>query len=252
MLLAPTTTYAQAGRTLASPRSTEIHMEALGRGLDTPALDAPALDPLRDWALDISAVSSLPISIGVEVQLESPVGVFGNLSLGHTPSAYLEMVDALLQNAGVYGDNLDPLIQEATGSGAWNVRLGVGVRPIEGLELSVGYTYLHMSTSLRPETIAQATGQRFRWRGMTEVPMTIDVHALHGRIGWRFVIEEHVVLRAAIGWTHSVSVGAHLEVPDEVRAHPNDPATQIEDAVGDGFGTYGFTPEIVLGVGYRF
>ena len=48
----------------------------------------------------------------------------GNLSFGHAPSAYLEMVDSMLQGAGVYDDDLDPLIGEATGNGAWNVRLG--------------------------------------------------------------------------------------------------------------------------------
>lgn len=251
-LLAPTLADAQLGRRLALPSSASTRTATLGRDLCAPLVAPPALDPLRDWAFDLSATTSMPVSIGVEAQLETPIGVFASLSAGHAPSAYLETVAAMLRGADVFGPGLDPLVQEAIGQGAWNVRLGVGVRLVEGLELSVGYTYLTASTALSPETIEAATGQRLRWPGMTEVPMSIDVHALHGRLGWRFVIEDHFVVRAAIGWTHSVSTSAHVEVPAAVRELPNDPATQIEDAVVEGFGRYGFTPEVLLSAGYRF
>jgi hypothetical protein len=252
MLLSPGLADAQAGRTLASPGSSSTRTASLGRHLDAPLLTAPSLDPLRDWSLDVSAITSMPLSIGIEAQVETPLGVFGNLSVGHAPSAYLDAVDAMLQSSGVYGEDLNPLVSEIIGNGAWNVRLGVGVRPIEGLELSVGYTFLHAATALTPDTLERTTGERIRVPGMTEVPMAINVHALHGRVGWRFVLEEHLVIRAALGWTHAVAVDARVDVPDVVRTRPNDPATQIEDAVTEGFGEYGFTPEIIVGVGYRF
>ena len=250
--MGPALAQAQLGRHLALPSPGVTSEPTLGRDLGAPMVSAPAPDPLRDWAFDLSATTSMPVSIGLEAQVETPIGVFANLSMGHAPSAYLETVAEMLRGADVFGDNVDPLIREAIGQGAWNLRLGVGVRLVEGLELSVGYTFLTASTSLSPTTIEAATGQRIAWTGMTEVPMSIDVHALHGRLGYRLLVEEHFVVRVAIGWTHPVSTTAHVDVPPRVREFPNDPATQIEDAVSEGFGNYGFTPEVLLSAGYRF
>jgi len=211
----------------------------------------PSLMP-EGWALDLSAITSLPVTVGIEAQLQTPVGVFANLSVGHTPAGYLEMMAGMLEGAEVFGDDISPIIDESVGSGAWNIRVGVGINPIEGLELSVGYTYLGAVTTLSRNAIETATGQRVRYRGMREVPMTIDMHALHGRVGYRFVIEDHFVLRASLGWTHAVAASARLEVPDEVRELPNNPAAQIEEAIDEGFGQYGFTPEVLVSAGYRF
>ena len=260
ILLSPALVDAQVGRVLSAPGSaaTGDSLGSLGRELSTPRLTPlpsgtigpDPSDPMSGWSLDVSAITSLPVSIGVEAQVETPIGVFANLSFGHAPSAYLEAVDGILHGAGVYDDEIAALIGEATGNGAWNARLGIGLRPIEGLELSFGYTYMHASAALTQVTVERATGQRIH--GMTEVPLSIDAHALHGRIGYRLLIEEHLVLRAAIGWTHSVATSARVDVPAAVRERPNDPATQIEDAVSEGFGSYGFTPELLVAVGYRF
>ena len=78
------------------------------------------------------------------------------------------------------------------------------------------------------------------------------MHALHGRIGWRFVVEEHFVMRVAVGWTHEVDNDVRATVPEDVRALPGDPAGSIEQDMSEGIGEYGFSPELLLSAGYRF
>ncbi len=220
----------------------------LGRVLGAPA--EPAREALG-WALDVSAVTSVPLAIGVEANVQSPLGITGHLSLGHTPSAYLDAVATTRRGAGVYGANEEPLVREAIASGAWNVRLGVGFTLPEGLELAIGYTYLTGSASLSPNAIEAAVGHPVRWPGMTVVPLSVGAHALHARVGWRFVFERHFVVRAAIGWTHALATSAHVEVPAAYDP-PGGPADRMEDGIERALGSYGFTPELVLSAGYRF
>ena len=251
-LLAAPRAHAQRADRLGAPGDAPP-AHGLGRELGDPAEPArPVHDAPSGWAFDLAAITSLPLSVGAEATLTTPVGLFAALSIGHTPQAYLDVVTSALGDADVYDDELDPMVDEAIANGAWNVRASIGVTIPEGLELAFGYTWLSASADLSPRSIEVAVGQRLSWPGMTVVPMSITLHALHGRIGWRFVIEDHLVLRAALGWTHTVSSDAHVEVPPEVRALPNDPATRVETSVQDGIAEYGFTPELLLSAGYRF
>lgn len=244
-LLSPSLAAAQAGRQLGSPLE--------GDDTSTSASDPGSTSLMPEgWSLDLAALTSVPLSIGAEVQLQTPIGVFANLSAGHTPNAYLSMMADIVQGGGAFDSDLRPAIDETIGSGAWNVRFALGVNPIEGLELSFGYTYLNLQSTLTRGAIETATGQRVRYRDMREVPIGVELHALHGRVGYRFVIEQHFVLRAAIGWTHAVVGQGRVTVPEEIRAIEDNPADQIEAAVGEGIGRYGFSPEIVLSAGYRF
>lgn len=247
-LLATGVASAQAGRRLGDPRGARA-APALGRALDAPGLEAPASP--SGWVLDLVAVTSVPLSVGVEANVETPVGLTAHLSFGHTPNAYLDGVASALRGAGVYEANVEPVVREAIAGGAWNVRAGVGFTLREGLELAVGYTYLGGNASLTPNALEAAVGHPVRWPGMTVVPLAVELHALHARLGWRFVVEEHLVLRVAIGWAHAVATSAHVEVPAE-HDTPGGPADRMEEGIERALGRYGFTPELLLSAGYRF
>lgn len=240
---------AQLGRALVPPTPGPQLGHALAAPVAPPA--APIASP-SGWSFELSAITSVPTSIGVEAQLESPLGVFGAMSVGYAPSGYLEMVAAMLRDNGVYGPDVDPLVQEAIGRGAWNVRLGLGVTLFDGLEAQLGYTYIGASSTIAPQTIEQVTGQHFRWASDSDIPMSVEIHAIHARLGGRIRVDEHLTLRMAVGWTHTLSARTRVEVPDAVRALPDNPATTIEEAVDHGFSKFGFTPELFLGAGYRF
>ncbi|MGE0788210.1 MAG: hypothetical protein AB7S26_21235 [Sandaracinaceae bacterium] len=222
----------------------------LGRALGDPSGASIAPVP-PGWTFDLSATTSFPISVGVEGQLTSPVGVFVYASVGHTPEAYLSGLTDIVAGPAHLRPSVRPMLNEIIGNGGWNLRLGVGYTIPEGLELSAGYTLLAAASRLTPEAIEQATGQNVRWPGMTDVPLNSVLHAFHGRVGWRFVVEEHFVLRATIGWVHVFAAQASVEVPTEVRTHPRDPAGQFESRLADGMRS-GYTPELALSAGYRF
>jgi hypothetical protein len=250
--------------TLASPALADARSEladpnvprgggrtSLGRALDAP--DEAAIETSReenpDWGFDVNAITSVPLSIGVGLNVTTPIGITAHLEGGHAPNAYLDLARSALFDAGVYGAHVDPLVREAIANGAWNVRVGLGYTVPEGFEIAAGYTYLGASADLGSAAIESATGQQIP--GMTVVPIRLNLHAFHARIGWRFTIEEHWVVRAALGWTHSFGSEVVFEVPPEYDPKGG-PADRMEQLVEDGLGRYGFTPEIVIGAGYRF
>lgn len=236
---------AQRGRSLGPPRAPR----SLSRALGSPVVRrGPELDR---WELELGAQTSVPLAVGIEGRVRSPVGVTAHLSLGHTPSAYLDMMASMLGEAGVVRPNVRPLVAECLANGVWSVRVGVGYAFAEGLELDAGYTYLAGAASLSPSAIEAALGQRLHWAGSMTVPLDIGLHALHVRVGWRFVVEEHLALRVALGWTHVVAAQARVSVPPE-HDPPGGPADRMEEAITGGLGEYGFTPEVLVSAGYRF
>ena len=272
LAIAPSLASAQLGRALdgptpglaealSAPGAAETGPAEAGPAESGPAetpsgaapVDEAASSALGGWNLDVTAVTSLPVTVGVGAQLTAPFGLGAYLEVGHTPGAYMGAVASMLQDSGAYNPRVRPLIDEATGDGGVNTRLGLVYAHESGFEVAAGYTYLGLSSALTQGAIQTALNRGYRWPpGMDSVPLSIDVHALSVRAGWSFVIERHLVLRFALGWTHAVATSARLTVPDAVREMDGDPATQMEEALERGLGEYGFTPELIVGAGYRF
>ena len=226
-------------RALASPVS-------LGRELDPPAAEPPVSG--ERYAIDLSFGTSVPLSVGVDARLETPFGLTAHLGAGHAPSAYLGMVASMLQGADVYPDSASAAVFQAIGGGAWNVRLGVGAMLFDGLEIDAGYTFFTAASALDPSAIEAAIGQRPPFPGSMQVPLSITVHALHVRAGWRLVVLDRLVVRLGLGWTHALGSEVHMSVPSSFRPH----ALRAETAIHRAIQSYGFTPEILLSAGYRF
>jgi hypothetical protein len=183
----------------------------------------------------------------------TPIGVTASVSLGHTPSAYMEMVSSILAEADVYdNERYGPMVSDAISDGGWNLRLNLGYTVDEGFEVGVGYLLLTTSTTVSTGAIDRAARQRLPWLGMADVPTSVTLHALSARVGWRFVLEEHLVIRAALGFSHTVGAEVGLAVPEEIRERPEDPAGDMERAIAGAMTQYGFSPEILLSAGYRF
>jgi hypothetical protein len=223
---------------------------SLARELDEPSEGAPAPRHGLPWSLDVTAQTSLPLAVGLELQLTTPIGITAHLAGGHTPSAYLNVIADVLHGAGVYGDELDPLIRDGIANGAWNVRAGLGFTIEEGLELAVGYTYLIAEAPLMAASIKTATGQSVDAYGVSSIPISLGLHALHGRLGWRAVIERYFVMRFALGWTHVFASDADIVMP-EVLLDFDGAADRLEEIIAETVGKYGFTPEILVSAGVR-
>ena len=252
---APAPARAQLGEALAPPAAVAARLPGaaseLGDPSEAPAArePAPAAAP-RGWAVDLLLSTSVPLSVGGEVQVESPVGVFANLHLGYTPPPYMEMVAGLLAGEGVLVERAQPAVQDGIAAGAVAFRVGLGYRIIEGLEISMGYTLLHVETALSADTVEAAAGRPLP-PGTSSLPMAIDVHAFHATLGYRLVLEEHLVLRLAVGWSHSFTSEVGIDVPDNMRM-AGGVIAEVAQGIRDALGQYGFSPELQVGVGYRF
>ncbi|MGF1465051.1 MAG: hypothetical protein ACFCGT_02855 [Sandaracinaceae bacterium] len=206
---------------------------------------------LAGWHLDLSAVTNLPTSLGVQLDLETPVGVLLQLQVGHVPAPYLGLVADILQGAGALQSMGRPLVNELIGGGAWTLRLGAGYLLADVVELGVGYAWLNTRSRVSVDAVEAAlNGRRIRTSADT-IPMSLTVHALTARAGLRFVIQEHLVLRVGLGWLHGVGQRLTADLPPEIDS-PNNRAAELLDRVRSRIGQYGFTPELQVGIGYRF
>ncbi|MFK7984517.1 MAG: hypothetical protein AB8I08_00670 [Sandaracinaceae bacterium] len=247
LLLLPTVAEAQ----LTAPGAThDARGRDLGRSLGDPRLPSA---PSTSWAFDLSVASSLPLGWELEAQATAPEGFFVRASAGHMPSPYLEGVASALGDAEVYRPRLRPVVDDVVANGAWTVRAAVGWTAFDGLELALGYTLLAAETGMRPNSVAAALNTSVRFTpGMDSVPLTVRLHAVSGRVGWRALLDEMWTLRVALGWTHTFAVDTELDVPAEMRERDGDPASTLESRLADGLREYGFTPEVSLALGVRF
>lgn len=200
-----------------------------------------------DWALDVEATGSLPLGVGAELVLSTPIGLTAQLGFTHTPSAFLHAAADVLASAQVYDANADPLVRELADRGVWSVRAGLGLTTTAGFELALGYTQLEMGGPLSVGALESATGQSMRFLERDSVPFGVELHALSARIGWLFVIDPHVVVRAALGWTHVVAASAHFGLPPELA----ELAANVQDEIRSQVTTHGYAPELILAAGYR-
>ncbi len=212
-----------------------------------PAPEAPA-DTI---AFDLTAGTHFPVSLGADAHLEIPYRILFALHLGWMPPAYVDVINGVSTAAGWYDPQVATLVSAAL-EGAFVMRLAVGFRPLEdeGFEIHAGYSLIAAGGSVTSaEAVQAATGQQVDRDGTRAVPVRATLHALHATVGWRFVIEDHFVIRAQIGWVHTVYSETVIDVG---RDRPGGPVDQAEAYLDGILQTYAFSPEVRLAAGYRF
>jgi hypothetical protein len=206
----------------------------------------------RGWAVDLSGGTAVPIAVGVAAQLETPQRLLVALETGAMPGLY---VDALHRIAGLGRTSAPANIVRAAARRALVVRAAVGVRPLRrrGLEIRGGYTLATLGgTELSPNDIDRLNADGADIEA-DRVLAQSTIHCLHADIGWRWVIRDHFLVRAALGYVQSL--GARM-VP------VSDPSADVDERerlgaalalVADAGATAAIrTPTATLHVGYRF
>ena len=205
----------------------------------------------RGWAIDVSAGTSVPISAGAALQVEAPPRLLGQVELGGLPGAYVDLQNLLLRGGG------DPSAAIARGASrrAFVVRAALGVRPLRrrGLELRGGYTGALLgqdATTL--ETIGAAADADLQ-AADRDVLVQSTLHGIHADVGWRWVVRGHILVRAALGYVHSLGARLHL-VPDPKASEEE--TRRVDVALGDVADAAATTavrsPLLTLHLGYRF
>jgi hypothetical protein len=224
--------------------------------VDQTAQSRPHRRVTDPFAIDVSATTWVPLSVGPEVTAELPGRVLLSAHVGWMPELYGRSVTDVLRRSGSddrVGPLLDGAIQDAT---LW--RVAAGWRPLAraGLELTAGYAHVGVdgrstSAEIAPLLPAALGAPLSEELGASRVNLTSSIHNLTIAAGWRWLIAEHLVIRASLGYLHALSSASTLEVedrPDLTRLA----APTVERTLNERYTRYVRLPVVGLGVGYRF
>lgn len=210
---------------------------------------------------DVSVATEVPLMVGGQATLELPYGFLLQGELGTLPRGYVNAVDGILTGAGAYDAATSQVVRDGI-SGSLVFQGSAGIRPFEGhgFEMLGGYTLLSFGggTSAR-QAIESATGATLP----AEIPdaqigIRSTIHGFHASLGWRWVVEDHLVLRASLGYMQAVASTSRLEVPASVAANP-EVSSRVAEAnrlvgstLDNAYTTYIKMPVIGMSLGYRF
>jgi hypothetical protein len=237
------------------------------------ALSAPAALPPPDstgspsaspgsgaspFALDLSAATWIPLSVGPELTFELPGRVLAQVHLGWMPELYSHTLTDSLEDAGVYDSQISDLIDGAVrGATVWRLSAGWRPFPRAGLELMVGYAHVALDGATNSDEVIPLVPDDVADEIAAEVGNDVDVnldssiHHFTVGAGWRWLIADHLVIRANVGYLQAFASHSTLDIkgrPDLTGLA----APTVESVLHDHYMRYVKLPVVGFGIGYRF
>jgi len=129
--------------------------------------------------------------------------------------------------------------------GALMLRVGVGARIIEGLEIVGGYAILERTLSVQNDFLTLLGVD-----SVTHAEGSVTLEALWLELGWTLTVLDHFLVRPAVGVMHVIDARASLVgegVSDNEAAYLDRAARTVEESAE----AYGTSPTVSLTVGYR-
>ncbi|MFO0617460.1 MAG: hypothetical protein U0414_32995 [Polyangiaceae bacterium] len=223
--------------------------------------DAAAERERTSFGGDLAFATEAPIFMGAQGTLKLPYGFLFQAELGALPSFYVNAVDGALVSANVYSEVVSSLVTSGL-KNSFVMRLSAGMRPFpaHGFEVLGGYTLTTLGGGVSARAALEAVG------GVTlpaqipdaEIGLQTTLHSFHVSVGWRWVIADHFLVRASVGYLQSVASSSHIEVPDSAASIPGASdviakANQtIDSTLDENYKTYVKLPVLGLGLGYSF
>ncbi|MDQ3034288.1 MAG: hypothetical protein M3Y87_17910 [Myxococcota bacterium] len=240
-------------RTSSSPPSGTAIAATPARHREADALGTPDRAPPHEdlVAFDVAIATHAPISLGVEANLRLPLGILVRTHFGFMPEPYIGVINGVATGLGAYDSSVAALV-DRSGANAFVMRLSGGIRPVPGygFEILAGYTMISASARASVRDFEQATGQSMP--GMESVGIAATLHAFHVELGWSALVWDHLVIRGSIGWMHTLASDARVDTTDDMRRRAGGRIEDIETDVREALTSYGFSPEVRIGVGYQF
>lgn len=250
-----------ASQAQANEDTDEIEVEEQREILVPPEVDLEDIaEPRssRGWHLGVEAVTDIPINVGGQVTLVMPHGFRISSSLGVLPRRYLDVVNAVIVEAGGYDETTAMLISSALDN-PFVFRIHAGWRPsrAHGFYMEVGYGMVTIDSGVSSSAVLiAATGQSLpaRFPRDLELGIASTLHMVNVEVGWELVFVDHVVLRFALGAALTVSAQTQITLDETLRDLPliDDYTQQAEDMISDVYREYVFTPTFSVALGYRF
>lgn len=263
--LAASTSAAEAPPPLGYTRGAPSPQRA-GGGLDVSApapADAATTPPKsqRSTSFDLGVATEAPLMIGAQATLELPYRLLVQGEVGVIPSAYVNVIDGLLTGAGAYDATVSSVVRSTLQS-SLVVRASAGVRPFSdhGFEIMGGYTLASIDGAVSARQAFEAVSGASMPAQLpdTQVQLNTTIHSLHVSLGWRWVVADHLVVRASLAYLQSVGSSSSLAVPASVTALPGmaTSVSQVSQAMdttlSDSYAKYAKLPVMGLSLGYRF
>ena len=212
----------------------------------------------RPFALDLSAVTWIPLSVGPELSVELPGRVLAQVHLGWMPELYSHTLTSSLEDAGVYDQEIGDLVDGAVrGATIWRLAAGWRPFPSAGLELTVGYAHVALDGATNSDEVIPLVPADVADEIAAEVGNDVDVnldssiHHFTIAAGWRWLIADRLVIRANVGYLQAFASDSTLDIrgrPDLTSLA----APTVETVLHDHYMRYVKIPVVGFGIGYRF
>lgn len=212
-------------------------------------------------AFDVALAAHVPLMLGGQATLELPLGFLVQTELGVLPGFSIDAVDSVLVSAGAYDEATSTIVRESLRD-SFVFRLSAGMRPFpdHGFEFLGGYTLASLGGGVGARTAVEAVSGVAVPAAVpdVEIGVTSTVHAFHVGLGWRWLLAEHFVVRASLGYVQAVGSSSEIEVPSELAQDPQVRAgvtaanAALDEKLDDIYTTYVKMPLLGLSLGYRF
>lgn len=220
---------------------------------------APGAARAADWHLGVEAGTDLPVMVGARVWAEAPYGLRLSTALGVFPGGYVDLVNAILVDAGAYPQETGDVIRDAIADSlVWRTHLGwrhAGT----GLYVEGGYALATLGGGVTSEQLLVAvTGADAPSSGGAASSWSAGamIHMVDAEIGWTDRVWEGLTVRAALGFAGTVAASATVSpdrAPGPLAAKASARlASAAETYLEDTFTSYVFTPVITVGLGWQF
>jgi len=208
-------------------------------------------------ALDLTATTWIPLSIGPEVSVELPGRILAQLHVGWMPGLYSSTLTSTLADAGVYDQRVGALIDGSLdGATTWRAAAGWRPFPNSGFEVTVGYAHIAIDGSTTTGELSPLVDEQLAERliaevGDTGVHLHSSIHNFTLAAAWRWLIADQVVVRASLGYMQTFDSSSTVKIdafPELTRLA----APTVRELLHDNYMHYGKFPVVGLAVGYRF
>lgn len=210
---------------------------------DVPSSDTSERDDSvsDDWMLSVEGVTHAPVDLGLQLGLETPVGLRFFGGYGWVPSAYKNvMINAAVSATG---DELARGLLEQSFDGGKLWRFQVGIRPFHslGLYLDAGFARMKLSGSFDTAQVANVPG-------LTPATYAVESNLTLGslELGYQGIIANHMVIALGVGVTKILSANTSVS-QDGGSVSPD--LSQATGTIDDQLVKYGVVPTLNLRLG---
>ena len=212
------------------------------------------------WRGFVGIGTDLPLEIGGQFLVETPVRLRLYLGLGGMPRAYQQATQDVVVAVGGY-DAATAEIVQSTLQSAFVLTTGLGWRPAKrrGFVMRAGYRMLRVGgENTGAAVLANVPGVRipeaYTQASQTVLQLQSTLHQLSVELGWEWIVKDHLLIRFDVGGSFTLASDHVLSAPDGFEA-PQASDQWVATATAwldELLRTYGHAPTVGLAVGYRF